>query len=248
VLGDRILIAAERGQRPLARRARVGHRLQRREGLGGDDEQRLRRVEVARRLGEVGAVNVGDEAEGPISIGVVAKRLVGHHRSEVRAPDADVDDVPNRLAGVATPLAAAHPIRERPHSVEHVVDLDHHVLAVDDQGTIAGHPQCDMEHGTVLGAVDVLASEHGLAPLGEAGFVGEARQELDRLVVDAVLRVVEEQARRLGNQSLTAPGVRREELAEVGAARLGVMTLERLEAFALAQRAHAGRPSMVRRL
>ena len=41
----------------------VGHRLERREGLRGDDEERLLGVEVAGRLDEVGAVDVGDEAE-----------------------------------------------------------------------------------------------------------------------------------------------------------------------------------------
>ena len=34
---------------PIARRFRIGHRLERREGLGGDDEQRPRRIEVAGR-------------------------------------------------------------------------------------------------------------------------------------------------------------------------------------------------------
>ena len=42
----------------------IGHCLQRREGLRRDDEQRLRRVEIVRRFGEVGAVDIGDEAEG----------------------------------------------------------------------------------------------------------------------------------------------------------------------------------------
>ena len=53
---------------PGPRGAGVGHRLQRGEGLRGDDEQRLRRVEVAGRLGEVGAVDVGDEAEGHLAL------------------------------------------------------------------------------------------------------------------------------------------------------------------------------------
>ena len=44
---------------------------------------------------------------------VVAQRLVGHHRAEVGAADADVDDVADRLAGVALPLARAHAVAER---------------------------------------------------------------------------------------------------------------------------------------
>ena len=60
-------------QRPGARRAGVGHRLQRGEGLRRDDEQRLGRVEVAGRLGEVGAVDVRDEAEGQVAVGCSAR-------------------------------------------------------------------------------------------------------------------------------------------------------------------------------
>ena len=63
VLGDRLLVAAQAVQQPVARGVRVGHRLQRREGLRRDDEQRLGRIEVAHRFGEVGAVDVRDEAE-----------------------------------------------------------------------------------------------------------------------------------------------------------------------------------------
>ena len=117
-------------------RVRVGHGLQRGEGLRRDDEQRLCRIEVAHGLGEVGAVDVGDEAERHGALAVVAQRLVGHHRAEVGAADADVDDIANALAGVALPLAAAHAVGESRHLVEHGVDLGHHVLAVDDDRCI----------------------------------------------------------------------------------------------------------------
>ncbi len=111
------------GQHPLARGAGVGHRLQRGEGLRGDHEERLRGVEVAGGLGEVGAVDVGDEAEGQVAVAEVAQRLVSHHRAEVRAADADVDDVADRLAGVAGPLARADPLGEVAHPVERLVHL-----------------------------------------------------------------------------------------------------------------------------
>ena len=110
----------------------VGHRLQRREGLGRDDEQGLRRVEIAGRLHEIGAVDVGDEAERHGAIAVMLERLVGHHRPEVGAADADVDDVADAFAGVALPRAAADAVREVGHLVEHGVDLGHDVLAVDE--------------------------------------------------------------------------------------------------------------------
>ena len=54
---------------------------------------------------------------------VVPQRLVGHHRPEIGAADPDVDDVPDALAGVAVPRAAAHAVGEGGHPVEHRVDL-----------------------------------------------------------------------------------------------------------------------------
>ena len=48
-------------QTPRAGRLSVGHRFERRERLGRDDEQSLGRIEVARGFGEVGAVDIGDE-------------------------------------------------------------------------------------------------------------------------------------------------------------------------------------------
>jgi hypothetical protein len=74
----------------------------------------------------------------------VAERLVRHHRAEVRAADADVDDVADRLAGVSLPLARANALRERCHAVEDVVDVGDHVTAVHDERRPGRHAQSDM--------------------------------------------------------------------------------------------------------
>ena len=99
---------------------------------------------------------------------VVAQRLVGHDRSEVRAADPDVDDVADRLAGVPLPLAGADALGERGHRVEHVVDLVHDVDPVDDERWSRGHAQRDVQHGPVLRDVDVLAAEHVVPSSAEA--------------------------------------------------------------------------------
>ena len=90
-------VTSEGGEQPVAGRVGVGHRLQRGEGLGGDDEQGFLRIEVADGFREVGAVDIGDETEGHGPVAVVLQRLVGHHRPEVGAADADVDDIRMRL-------------------------------------------------------------------------------------------------------------------------------------------------------
>ena len=178
VLRDRGLVA-ERRERPFARRLRVRHRLEGRERLRGDDEERLVRREVAGRLGEVGRVDVRDEAERQVAARVVAQRLVRHHRAEVGAADPDVDDVADRLARVTLPLARADALGERRHPVEHLVDVRDDVDAVDDERRPLRHAQRDVEDGAVLGHVDAVAAEHRLGPLGEPRLLRELEQERD---------------------------------------------------------------------
>ena len=190
-----------------ARCLRVGHRLQRREGLRRDDEKRFRRIEIARRLDEVGAVDVGDEAERYGAVAVELERFVGHHRPEVGAADADVDDVADPLAGVALPLTAADPIGEVGHLVEHGVDLRHHVLAVDDDGYPFRRTQCHVQDGAIFGDVDFLAAKHRVDPGAQPGSFGELDEQLERLVVDAILRVVEVDAGGVRGHPLAARGI-----------------------------------------
>ena len=104
VLRDRCPVAEPR-EHPSAGRLGVRHRLERRQRLRGDDEQRLLRVEVAGCLPEVGAVHVQDEAEREVATAVGAKRPVGDHRPEVRASNADVHYLADGLAGVTEPGA-----------------------------------------------------------------------------------------------------------------------------------------------
>ena len=146
---------------------------------------------------------------------VVAQRAVGHHRPEVGAADADVDDVGDRPPGRALPLAGADGVGERAHPVEHLVHLGDDVDAVDDERAFARHPQRHVQHGAVLGDVDLLAGEHRVAPLGDAGLLRERDEAPHRLVGDAVLRVVEEEPGRLAGEPLGAAGVGGEEVAQV---------------------------------
>ncbi len=199
---------------PVARRVRVGHRLQRREGLRRDDEQRLLGIEIAGGLGEIGAIDVGDEPEGQVALAVVPQGLVRHHRPQVGPADADVDDVADRLAGVALPLPAAHPVGEVGHLVEHGMHLGHHVLAVHDDGLPLGGAQGHVQDGPLLGDVDLLPPKHGIDAGPQAGFLGQLQEELQRLVGDAVLRVIEVDADGLGGQALPALGDLRRRVSE----------------------------------
>jgi hypothetical protein len=224
--GDEVLrdprLVLERGERPLARRARVRHRLESRERLRRHDEERLGGIQPERRLVEVGPVHVRDESEAQAAVREVLQRLVGHDGSEVRAADADVDHVADALAGVAGPLPAPHALRERRHAVQHPVDVRYDVVAVHEDRLAARRAEGDVEDGAVLRHVDPVAAKHRVDPLAQAAVAGERDEEPDGLVGDAVLRVVEEEAGALGGQALPAAGVAREQVAEV----LGAVLLE----------------------
>ena len=108
-----------------------------------------------------------------LALAVVLQRLVGHDRTEVRAADADVDDVADALAGVALPVAAAHSVGEVGHLVEHRVNLGHDVLAVDYDRRAARRAQRDVQHGAVFGDVDLVAAEHRVDALAQPALLGQ---------------------------------------------------------------------------
>jgi hypothetical protein len=93
-----------------------------------------------------------------------------------------------------------------------------------------------VQHRSILGDVDVLATEHRIAPLLQPALLRQRNQQLQRAVVDAVFRVVEEQAGTLGRHPLAAAGVGREQLAQVRSHDLAVVLAERLPAGAVAKR------------
>ena len=191
MLGDRGV--AERVGEPAPRGGGVGQRLQRGERLGCDDEKRCGGVESVECGHQVGGVDVGDEPRRDACVGVVAQRVVHHHRAQVRAADADVDDGLDPLTGCPGPFAAAQPVGEVAHPVQHLVHIGDDVLAVDGQLLAARQPQRDVQHGAVLRGVDVHAGEHRVAALLQSGGAGQVDEQLERLAGDPVLAVVDVQ-------------------------------------------------------
>ena len=166
------------------------------------------------------------------ALAVMPERLVGHHRPEVGAANADVDHVADALAGMALPRAAPDAVGEVGHLVEHGVDLGDNVLAVHDDGSVLRRAQGHMQHGAVLREVDLLPAEHGVDALAQAGFRRQLQQELEGFVGDAVLGVIQEEARRLRGHALAAFRVSREELPQMQLPGLLVVRRERLPGLA----------------
>ena len=168
---------------------RVGHGLERGERLGDDNHQRGLGVEALDLLGHVIGVDVGDVAHVNARVGVGLEGLVHHDRAEVGAADANGDHILDGLAGDALPLAGAHALRKGVHTVENLVDVGHAILPVNHElaGICGRAAKSRVQHGAVLGGVDVRAREHGVAMLFDAHLAREVAQELDGLFGHEVL-------------------------------------------------------------
>ena len=129
-----------------------------------------------RGFGEVGGVHIGHKAEGHVAPRVVAQGFVGHYRPQVRTADADVDHIPNSLAGEACPGATANGVAELRHPVEHGMDVGHDVMSIHQDRGIARRAQRDVQNGTILGDVDALAAEHCVDAFAQAALTRELHE------------------------------------------------------------------------
>ena len=77
--------------------------------------------------------------------------------------------------------------------VQHLVHLRHHVDPVDHQAGVPRQPERGVQHGPVLGDVDVLAGEHRVAALGQPDLLAEIDQRGQDLRGDQVLGQVDVQ-------------------------------------------------------
>jgi hypothetical protein len=108
------------------------------------------------------------------------------------------------------------------------VDLGNDVDAAEREVAALGHAQRHVQRRAILGRVDDVAAKHRRDPLAEAARFREGDEAPHRLVGYAVLRVVEVETRGLDDEALAAPGVAREQLAQVQRSDLGVVGDERL--------------------
>ena len=130
--------------------------------------------------------------------------LVGHYRSQVGATDANVNHVPNPFAGVTFPFAGPHPGGEVPHPVQDGMDFGYHVFAVHQDGEISRCAQGRVQHGSLLREVDFFPTKHSVDSFLQARSIGQSNQQPESFIRNAVLRVVEIQAKCLSRQALAA--------------------------------------------
>jgi hypothetical protein len=219
--------AAQTVEEPVPRRRGVGQRLERRERLRADDEQRRLGVQVMRGRVQVHRVDVGNEATGQARLGVVGQRQRGHGGAEVRAADPDVDDRGDPLARRPGPLAVPDAVGEVTHLAQDALHVADDVLAVDVQGTAGRHAQRHVQDGAILGRVDVLTGEHGVAVLLHLGDASQVEEQAQRLVRRPLLRVVDDEVGPPGRHAVRPLGIVREEPAQMPRRDLVVVRRQR---------------------
>ena len=212
--------------------ASVGEGLERGEGLGDDNHERGLGIQTLELLCLVVGVDVGDIAAVDTGVGIGTQGLVSHDRAQVGAADADGHQVLDLLAGNALPLTGAHALGKGVHAVENLVHVGDDILAVDDELALLGcrAAQCGVQDGAVLGGVDVLAGEHGVAALLELHLAGKIAQQFDGLIGHQVLGQVEVQVTGVKTQLVHALRIGSEPGLEVDTLGLELllMGLERL--------------------
>ena len=93
---------------------------------------------------------------------------------------------------------------------------DYTVEVNDGEVVLDGKAQRGVQHGPVLGDVDLLAGKHRRAAALQVGGFGEVRQQLHRLRVDRAFRPVEQQG-AVGRRGCVEPArIVRKRLAHVG--------------------------------
>src|SRR5215470_4809685 len=144
------------------------------------------------------------------------------------------------LLGTAlTLLAAADAVGELGHLVEHGMNLRHDVLAVDDDGRASRRPQRHVQDRAIFRDVDFLAPEHRVDSFAQPGLLGELDEQAQRLVLNAIFRIIQEHTGGFRRHPLPARGILREQVAQVPTTHCSVVIFERTPYGGSARRSRA---------
>jgi hypothetical protein len=186
-----------------------------------------RRRHAGQHIGQLRAIDVGDEVQAELRIGVFTQRLGGHHRAEIRAADADVDDVPDARAGGAAELAAADRLGQLEHALAFGDDFRHQGDATRHGWLVVRIAQRHVQCRPVFGAVHGRPAEQRLDPARHLACLGQLDQQLEGRCIQPVAGEIQHEVAMLAGEMRVA--VRRiEQLTERRAAERDGLLLERL--------------------
>ena len=173
--------------KPRTRRVSVGQSLLGRESFRGNKKEGGGGFTDPKDFDQLGGVDIGDKVHLQISASKGLEGFRNHDGPEVRASDADVHDVGNRLALVPFPRPGADLLGKDLHVLTGSLDLRHQVFALDDQGLIGRATESDMKDSTIFSEIDFIAAKHSISELLDFGLFEELAEEFKSFRGDAIL-------------------------------------------------------------
>ena len=95
------------------------------------------------------------------------------------------------------------------------MDLRHDILAIDHDGRPFRRAQRHVQDRTIFRNVDFLTPEHRVDSLAQSGLLGKPDEQAYRLVVDTILRVIQEDAGGLRRHPLATRWISGEQVTQV---------------------------------
>jgi hypothetical protein len=132
-------------------------------------------------------INVGHKVRLEIALGIRLEGLGHHDGTQIGAADTNVHDRLDGLSRISLPPTAPYFLRELAYVLEdgsHFIDAGLADLKWLGYANVA---QGDMEDGSVLRSVYMLAAEHIVAGLSDLGLLGELEESVEDSIVEKVL-------------------------------------------------------------
>ena len=156
-------------------------------------------------------------------LGIVRQRLSYHFGAQVRAANANVDNIGHGLAAVAGPRAGADSFAKATHFGQHRIHLWHDVLAIDQNGAVAAIAQRNMQHGAILSRIDLVAFKHGGDFLLHLLGPRQLQQKVHCLLRNAILGIIEQNIRKAQRKAFKARWVIGKKIAHLHVLHFGLM-------------------------
>ncbi len=121
---------------------------------------------------------------------VMLQRFGHHHRAQVRAAYANVDDIFDGFTRVAFPRPTDQLLTKLLHALQHFPHFGHYVLTAFFYWLIRHIPQRHMQYSAAFGLVDRLSAKHSLYSFLQLALFGQLQQGIQGLLRNAVFGVV----------------------------------------------------------
>jgi hypothetical protein len=195
-------------------RVGIGHGFRGGKRLGSYQKQRSVSLQALEHAGQFSPVDVRDKVKTLALCRKFGQRQHRHLRPQVRAANADVDDVGDGLIAAQLLRIGQHGFQSRLDFSLRVGDF------VDDclRRQVVGNwriSQQEMHHGTVFRVVDGFSGKHRVALRLHSTLARQLQQQRLAGRIDQVLGQVRKHMRRLLAEIVKAQGVLREGLAQV---------------------------------